>query len=61
MAQLDKTTENNSLLVAEGPFIYYVSTALDGWVGSDIGPFCLLTNNAYIVGGWVRNPHNMLT
>ena len=32
MAQLEKTTENNSLLVPKVPFIYYVSTALDRWV-----------------------------
>ena len=57
MAQLEKTTENNSLLVAKGPFIYYVSTELDGWVrelgtpNSEIGSFCLVTINAYIVGG----------
>ena len=67
MAQLEKTTENNSLLVPKGPFIYYVSTELDGWVrelgtpNSEIVPFCSLTNNAYIVGGWLRNPHNMFT
>ena len=57
MAQLEKTTENNSLLVSKGPFVYYVSTELDGWVRelgtptSEIGPFCLVTINAYIVGG----------
>ena len=62
MAQLEKTTENNSLLMPKGPFIYYVSTELDGWVrklgtqNSEIGPFCLVTNNAYIVVGWLETP-----
>ena len=40
-----------------GPFIYYVSTGLGGWLGSEIGHFCLQTVNKEWVGG-LENTQN---
>ena len=42
-------------LVSKGPFIYYVSIGLGGWVQKiSIFAYVQYINNAYIVGGWVR-------
>ena len=46
-----KTSEYNA---TKGPFIYYVSIGLGGWVQKmAIFAYVQYINDAYIVGGWV--------
>ena len=41
-------------ITGKGPFIYYVSIGLGGWVQKmSIFAYVQYINDAYIVGGWV--------